>query len=382
MQKKTTITLICLLLTLLAFVPSDEKKPCTIRLRYTLNYEGDTWEKNRTGFLWTLSYLGASLPKGSFDNSLSWVGPRTFLIDFSKLGFNDQAVSVLRILCDSLRDTPAYKKTKALDLGHFIALTLGSSWHYYAITNTPHSYNDFLKQTVSDNQEVFALTKSTVSHHQRLIRTYKHEDIQKFVFVAEEGVGDVRDGTFSTKEFEVMDILPNGQLHFAVYNTEGNLIPAGNIQFGESGKPAKCIWCHEINIQPLFKAADPVQGFLTPDQFSGQIRDFGELLKKYRNKLNSDIDFTKLQDHTYQELIYFSFMEPSLKRLSQEWGVPEKALKKILKSKTTHVHHEFGFLGDLFYRGDISSFGPQGGILPSDIREEGTEPDYTEFSKH
>lgn len=383
MQKKAIITLSCLLLILLAFIPSDEKNQCTIRLRYTLNYEGDTWEKNRTGFLWTLSYLGANLPKGSFDSSLTWTGPHTFLIDFNKLGFSEHAIRALQVLCDSLKATPAYRKTKALDLGRFIALTLGSSWHYYAITNVPRSYNEFLKQAPDGLHEVFALTRSTVSHHHRLIRSLTNGEFRKSVFIAEEGEGDVRNRNFSAKEFEVMDILQNGQLRFAVYNANGDLIPAGDKQLGESGKPAKCIWCHEISIQPLFTPADSVPGFLSPHQFTGQIIAFNDSLKNYRSKLNGDIDFTRLQDHTYQELIYISFMEPSLKRLSQEWGISEKALKKILRTKTTHIHHEFSFLGDLFNRNNINSEGPDGGKLPGSIREESeAEPDYTGMNKH
>ena len=33
------------------------------------------------------------------------------------------------------------------------------------------------------------------------------------------------------------------------------------------------------------------------------------------------------------ELLYISYMEPSIKKLSKEWSIPEKELKTILNRK-------------------------------------------------
>jgi len=349
-----------------------------LNIHYTLNYGADTWEKNRTGLLWTLSYLGAELPKNCFDTNIKWLNKKTFCINFKKLGFSEKAVSALKIICDSIKETPVYKKTNSVDLGHFIALTLGSSWHYYQITDVPRTYGEFVTLHNFSSYEIFPITRSTVSEHHRILKINLKDSILNSVFVAEEGEGQVDKGSFNAVEFEAMDIMKNGQLRFMVYDRHGALLAAGNKSFGESGKPAKCIWCHEINIQPLFRATDTIKGFMSPHEFLQKIKNQNKLLNDYRATLNSEINFKNLQDHTYQELIYIGFMEPSVKKLSQEWNIPVEKLNMLLQNKAKHVHHEFKFLGELMHRDEVknsSIYRP--GSLPASIREENeSEPDY------
>jgi hypothetical protein len=371
-----TVTVALLLTSSIELSPSSE-----INIHYTLNYTDDSWEKNRVGLLWALSYLGAELPKGSFNKNIKWIDERTFCINFKNLGFNQRALAAVGTICDSLKATAVYKKTNSIDLGHFITLTLGSSWHYYEITGVPRTYTEFIKEHTFTSHEVFPLTHSTVSKHHRILKFNASENILHSAFVAEEGAGKIDSSTFVPSEFEVLDVMKNGQLRFMVYNAKGNLIAAGNKSLGEAGKPAKCIWCHEIYIQPLFKATDTLQNFITPNQFQEKIKEQNVLLKAYRKKLHSEIDFSKLQDHTYQELIYISFMEPSLERLSQEWKMPLEHLRTLLKEKPRHTHHEFTFLGELLHRealSDSANYNP--GKLPKSIREENeSEPDYFKF---
>lgn len=362
---------------MLFFSFRTKKEKTFINIHYTLNYEGDSWEKNRTGLLWALSYLGAELPRRSFDSSITWINKQTFRLNFAGIGFDKSAQQALEIICDSLKATDVYRKTKAIDLGHFIALTLGSSWHYYKITHAPKSYQEFITLHKFTSYEIMPITRSTISHHHRLLKMSLRDPIQESVFIAEEGEGQVNADNFSTKEYEVMDIMKNGQLRFMVYNEAGALIPAGKRDFGEAGKPVKCIWCHEINIQPLFTATDTIKGFLSPGEFQEKIKTQNKRLNTYRASLNSDINFTHLQDHTYQELIYISFMEPSARRLSQEWCMSEKDVMLLLKSLPTHKHHEFTFLGEMYERKALHNRRYGTGALPSSIREENdSEPDF------
>lgn len=377
-----TASMFFLLIVALLFISSvKSRRSKELNIHYTLNYGDDSWEKNRIGLIWTLSYLGAELPRKSFDKSIKWVGDKTFCLNFTKLGFNDAALNALGIICDSLKTTDVYQKTNSIDLGHFISLTLGSSWHYYEITGVPKTYAEFILQHDFREYEVFPITHSTVSEHHRILKFNIKDSIINSVFVAEEGVGKVDSGTFIPSEFETMDVMKNGQLRFMVYDIKGNLIPAGKKSFGESGKPAKCIWCHEINIQPLFRATDTIKGFLSPNLFQEIIKKQNTLLKAYRAKLNSDVDFSKLQHHAYQELIYISFMEPSIKRLSQEWKIPVEKLITLLKDKPKHTHHEFKFLGELMLREDVSEAAiHKTGKIPFSIREENeSEPNYFRF---
>ena len=146
----------------------------------------------------------------------------------------------------------------------------------------------------------------------------------------------------------------------------------------EAGKPAKCILWHEVNIQPLFRRTDSLVGHMSPHEFQNLIEAQNKSLNAYRAKLNSEIDFTRKQDHTLMELAYISYMEPSIKKLSQEWHMSERKLRRILKHETKHAHHEFDFLSDLYTRQEITPHAPCRWVpVPEDIREPSqTEPDF------
>ena len=183
--------------------------------------------------------------------------------------------------------------------------------------------------------------------------------------------------------FETIDIMKNGQLHFAIYNSAGKLVNASPVELGNSGKPAKCMWCHEIVIQPLYIKTDSVKNSIGPHAFQQLVEEQNNILSDYRKTLNSDINFNNRQDHTMMELLYISYMEPSLKKLSKEWHVPEKELKAILNQQTTHQHYEFKFIDSLYYRADIEQHTPCKYIsVSNDIREPSVyEPDYIKKKK-
>ena len=332
--------------------------------------------------LWTLSYLGAELPKNSLDSSIIWIDKQTFSLNFSALGFGKHALKALKTITDSLKTTSLYKKQHAVDLGHFIAITLGSSWHYYSITEAPPTLTEFLAKKETGQMICFPLNLSAISNHHRIIKINPSETLTHTFFMAEEGEGDVTMGSFIPKETEVIDIMKNGQLRVMIYDANGYLIAAASKLYSNAGKPAKCIWCHEIAVPGLLTKPDSIVGFIGPTEFKEKIRIQNSLLNNYRQNLSSDIDFTKTQDHTYQEIIYTSYMEPSLKRLSQEWNISVKKLEKILNTKTKHTHHEFKFLGELMERQDVlykNALLP--GKLPGNIREESDiEPNYVSAS--
>lgn len=375
--KKITVSLILAVFMGIA-MSFFSKREVSLTISYTLNYEGDSWQKNRTGLLWALSYLGADLPKGSFDKNIEWVNKRSFRIHFHELGFNDQALQALKVIADSIEQTPQYKKMKSLDLGQFIALTVGSSWHYYAITGVPSHYTDFLKAHQFRETHRFPLLHSTVANHHRLITGSSDGSILHAVFIAEEGECDLTDSLFKTMFYEVMDIMPNGQLRFAVYDASGQLADASPRLLGRAGKPAKCIWCHEIKIQPLFAATDSIYGRMGPHEFQQLVISHNQALDAYRESLQSDIDFSRKQDHTLMELAYISYMEPSVKKLAQEWHLPRWKIRRLLKKELTHTHEEFGFLTGLYNRADVTPYAPCQWLCgPADIREPSNkEPDF------
>lgn len=372
------VYIICILIAIPIAYSFLSRNDYSITLHYTINYKGDNWQKNKTGFLWALSYLGASLPEKSFDKSIEWKDSTTFEINFKKLGFSDEGLQAIETIIENLKSSEQYIQTGYFDLSQLIVLTVGSSWHYYAITNVPKTFAEYSKQHHISNTSEFAVTNSAVAKHNRLIKLRPSENILESVFIAVEGNGDFTDHTFQPIAFEVLDVMPNGQLRFAIYDTKGKLIDASPAHASNAGKPSKCIWCHEIVFQPLFLQTDSLEGYMSPAEFQKVISDQNKLLTEYRKKLKSEINFNNTQDHAFMEYQYTSYMEPSIQKLSQEWKMDTLTLKKILDAKPTHDHSEYRFLKNLFSRKEITSSSPFKAVLiPDDVREPGTfEPNY------
>ncbi len=370
------IRITALILAVLVFLSCHTPNENKLTLFYASNYKNDGWQNQRTGLLWALSYLGAALPKDSLDKAIHWKDSTTFELDFKKLGFTTPALEAIALINDSLKNTAYYKRHQRMDLGYFITATIGSSWHYYKIVGMPARLSEFYTKHPAAGFKTFPLTQSSVASHHRVIR-YASATANPcdWVFVAEEGDGSVMDGSFSASVLEVFDIMPNGQLRFGIYDKAGRLIAASPARLGNAGKPAKCLWCHEIVIQPLFRATDSISGRVSPTEFQNDVLENMLMLDKYRRGLKSDIDFENTQDHTQMELLYISYIEPSINRLAVEWNMPEKDAQVIVKSLKKHDHNEFKFLKELLYRHSV----PQKDGLPvvEDIREpSANEPDY------
>jgi hypothetical protein len=340
-----------------------------IMLRWVKGYPQETKEDLITGLAWNLSFLGASLPIGSLESAVRWRNERTFSLTVADLGFSTEATQALKVLIVALKNTEEYRVKGGLDVGRFIMLTLNSSYHYYAITGAKRTLNEFRANFNFDNVQG-AIINSSIAKGHRLASIAQGTDIYQIAFVVAEGEGSITDGTFQEVEFETLDIMPNGQLRFALYDKNGNLKSSASPELTDAGKPAKCLWCHEIRIQPL-NFMESVAGYYTYDQFKSIIQDHQNILDLYRTLLPSDIDFTKKQDHTMGELLYISFMEPSAFRLAQEWSMTEPEVGSVLGGLNTHKHHEFPFLGDkLFVRKNVDDFAPYDvALVPEDARE-------------
>jgi len=353
-------------------------KDTTLTLQFTKMYDIDTRENGKTGLLWTLSFLGAELRKDSLDKAIKWIDSTRFTLDLSKVGFSDPALKAFTTINDSLKRTEEYKVKNSIDLGAFVSLLMGSSVHYYNITGVEKKFSEKLDKHKNEEPIIFPVSKSLISKHTRVLKLYTKGAVTDWLFIAEEGEGNFSKNTFKTKAFEVFDIMANGQLRFSVYDADGKLINGSPQELSEAGKPAKCLWCHELFIQPLFTKNDSISGYMSPDQFQELVRILMFRLGKYRNNLNSDIDYSKTQDHSLAERLYIGYMEPSLMKLSVEWNIPVEKLKEILKNNRTHKHSEFSFFGDIYFRDSVSTFAPFKPCIPSfSIREyDKNEPYY------
>lgn len=356
------------------FAPDPD--PTVLQLRWVKAYEDESLDQVLTGLRWTFLFLGAELPAGSFDKAVT-VSGSNISVNIDELGFDQQAQDALVNLNHSLLLSEEHKQQEAMDLGRFVALTINASNHYYAITGMPETMEEF-EANLSFMQSEAAIVESTVADAERLIDLPDTlDDLGRSAFVSREGSGSIKDGSFETQEFEVTDLMPNGQFRFGIYDAHGKRIPAGDPALGVAGKPAKCLWCHESTLQPPFGAVTAVPGYHPPSVLEAVVENRIEALEAFRQTLDSDIDFNETQEHTEVELLYISFMEPSAARLALEWGMSEAEVQYLLSDLPTHEHVEFPFLGTLYDRDDVDGFAPYETIRVSESAREQAdyEPD-------
>lgn len=342
----------------------------TLNLEFTKQYEIDNWENARTGLLWTLSFLGADLKKDSLQHAIIRRDSIKFKLDLSKVGFSKKAIEALVVIIDSLKQTQEYKIKSTIDLGAFVSLLIGSSELYYKITDAESDLSVKLKKYLGEEPIIFPVTNSLISKHTRVLKMYTKGQVTDWLFIAEEGEGNILNKTFKAKGFEVFDIMANGQLRFSIYDQNGKIVSSSPKGLSEAGKPAKCLWCHELYIQPLYTTNDSISGFISQESFQEIVKDLMFKLSLYRKNLKGEIDFSKTQDHSFVERLYIGYMEPSLIKLSKEWNIPLPKLKEMLKNKGTHQHKEFTFFGDIYFRDSINNLAPfKPSVMPFDIRE-------------
>ena len=204
-------------------VKKSNSEPLKICLKWHKAYDSQKWYDVKVGMLWSFSYLGAELPKGSFDESVLFKDSSLFIIDIGKLGFNKEAEKLLSVICDSIKLTTDYQTNQSIDLSRFLVLTLHSSYHYYQITGVAKKYEDFyLKYKLGDSYQ-FGVTKSAISKGHRIINLSKDTSLFNIGFSAIEGVGSLLNNTFKPRVYEVFDVMPNGQFRYAIYDEQGEL---------------------------------------------------------------------------------------------------------------------------------------------------------------
>jgi hypothetical protein len=362
--------------------PLPDTPDLRICLRWSRAYPEENWGRVRTGLLWTLSHLGAELPKGQFDGAFRFVGPDLFILDLGRVGFSTDAQRVLMPLLDSLRRTEEYRTQCAIDVGRWVVLMAHTPAHYYAITGAAPDYATFRARHALDAADTrvytFPVVRSSIANGNRLVAFREGAHPTEWAFVAAEGTGRLEHGNFQATEYEAIDIMPNGQLRFAIYDAAGRLEAATPTHLGEAGKPGKCMWCHESSLQVLYTPTYRVPGHLTPDAFVLQMQQLKKRLLHYQLGRGSDIQFQRSDDHTEHELLYITFMEPSVERLSQEWGRSVQYVRTRLRGLTPHTHAEFGWLGPLYHRADVDRLAPYAVTpVPDDVREPSRyEPDF------
>lgn len=332
-----------------------------LNLKWNKSYEDDSIEKAIIGLQWTLSYLGASLPISG--NGIENQSPN-ILIDIKELGFNSNALEKMKILNEVIKASEEYQLTNAIDLGRYVSLLIGAPEHYYEITGVPNLLTDMLN-SYELNPERGHVNNSGVSYETRLISFSEQNGFNQLFFCTE-----IDPETEEILEYETVDLMANGQVRFGIYDKNGLRITNTDPLHSNAGKPAKCMWCHESEIQPLFSVQEDFEGFIPYLEFKDLLVDFKTSHRNLQNTLIDGVDYQETLQHIQTELLYISFMEPSAVRLSLEWNMTINEIENLLVGIPTHIYEEFPFLGDLYHRDEIESFAPFSGLqVSSNVRE-------------
>ncbi len=349
----------------------------TLNLRWAPGLETQSQSQMLTGLTWAMSSLGAELPKGSLQRAIVWQDENHFSLNLNQLGFKRKALFALSRIIDVLVASGEYEKANGIDLGRFIMLTVNSTYHYYQITDVPETLNEF--RSLYDFRKKFVqVVNSSITSVNRLIEVAEADSYAQIAHISGEGDQPFSaSGTFLPDEFEVLDMMSNGQIRFVLYDKQGRLKVFADASVTVAGKPAKCLWCHEVNIQPLFldNAALGLGNTLTQVEFNQLQNQQMVWLMEYRSSLNTDLDYSRPQDHERMEKVYEDFMEPSAERLSLEWDMSLSDVERLLANIPTHSRRgEPGF----YHRKDIDELSPYAIIrVPESAREFSSyEPDF------
>lgn len=332
-----------------------------LKLKWNKSHQDDSINRAVIGLQWALAYVGSNTPCNSKSIKVSG-NIITIYPDY--IGFNNKALAVFKNLISKIKQTEAYKNNNSLDLGRFVTLLLASPEHYYALVDTPKTLEQ-LKANYKLNTQKGYVNNSSVALQDRIISFSQLQDINQ-LWISEE----IDSISKTIYEFETIELLKNGQLRFGIYNENGIRKNVANSKHTTAGKPAKCIWCHESNLNQMFKKQDNINGFLSAEELQQKIIASRDTFNSKRKQLKETVNYNKTQQHTLTELLYISFLEPSAKRLSLEWNTNEAEVINTLKHLKTHKHNEFPFLGNLYYRKDVEQFAPLKAIeVSGSVRE-------------
>lgn len=353
--------------------PQPPRDPgLVIKLRWIKSYPAQSRSNVDMGMYWALSFLGAKLPADA--EVLSWDGTMVTL-DLDAAGVAQDSRASWKKLLQVLKSSDEYRLMGGVDIGRFVFLSLCSSYQYYALTGASSSYAEFRGRHTFGPRQV-AIVESAVAGGNRLIEVGRADDWKSVAFVAFEGTGSLKDHSFQKADIETLDFMENGQLRFGLYDLEGHLKAATTPALTAAGKPSKCLWCHEMNLQPPFRNVTDLAGFSSTNEFRDLVASATRVVARYRKTLVSKVDFNGLQDHSHAEALYMSFAEPTAGRLASEWNIPLDRVKQLLSSRKleTHSHSEAiddDILGDeLYNRSDVDSLAPYAAVRgPSDMRE-------------
>jgi hypothetical protein len=338
------------------------KSPQEINLKWNASYPEEKMENAVIGLFWCLSHLGA---KNTNPNSSGIeVTANKIHINTSYLGFSETGKTSIESLHQSIINSPEYIHNNSIDLGRYITLLVGASNHYYKITEVPETLGQQIAKYTLRSEKGF-VNNSTISKHHRSIQFSSQEGLNKLFLSTE-----LDSITANILEFETMELMKNGQFRYAIFDSDSHRISSALTDGGNAGKPAKCMWCHESNINPSFNPQNDYLGYLTFQQLQDTLLYFRSELKSKQGLLINGVNFLEKRQHTQMELQYIMFKQPSPMRLANEWNISISEVEQLLVNEPMVDYHEFSFLPLGYIRNNIEKYAPAKGLLTSEFVRE------------
>ncbi|MES2637958.1 MAG: hypothetical protein V4850_00685 [Myxococcota bacterium] len=344
-------------------VPVLADDPLVVPVWWVAGGDDLTWDQARDAVWWALSNLGATPPEdegGIRDVDAAEDGVR-FTLDLSAAGFPEASLPAVEAALVPVRD--AARTEGAVDLGRFLLATLYDPGRYYAITGACPTFEAWRGARQVPEPGLYAVTVSLLVTDERLVAlnpvlvsgASDDPTLDTLGWVASEGEGSLVDGTFTPREFETVDVMPNGQQRFAVYDGDGVLRAASAT--GPAGQPGKCMWCHELGVQEGTAENPSAEGYYTYDAFVAEVAAAEALLASARSNMPSAINW-EYATHEWAEQLTMAFLEPSPARVAHEWGVPVESVTAL--GLPTHIVPEFPDWGPVYDRADVDAIAPDG----------------------
>lgn len=332
-----------------------------IHLKWNQSYAEDSFEKAVVGLSWAFSHVGAIKTNQLYDMP---VAGHVLTVNIQQLGFSATAEGHLERLNRVLVDSEEFATNASIDMGRYVALLIGASEHYYALTEMPLKFTDLLNEY--ELLPVLGLVdNSAISEKNRILKLSNQTGLKQF-FIMEETDPE----TGEILEIETVDLMSNGQPRFGIFDVSGNRLNVATAESSEAGKPAKCMWCHESGIQPLISLQSTEVGYMTYFQTRDTLFHFRYALQAKQQEITTGVDYDQVTEHIEMELLYIGFMEPSAERLSREWNISLTGVNKLLEGYPTHEQEEFPFLGELYDRAMIEDLAPYQSVqVSSSVRE-------------